>query len=63
VPRHLALIYSYTSHALYTGSNRVEVIAAICLQCGYTAFYALDLEKLREESQQHPERLVRYPLH
>jgi hypothetical protein len=33
----------------------VEVAAAICLNCGYTALYAKDVLKMRAEFQNHPE--------
>lgn len=29
--------------------------AAICLNCGFTAFYAENVPQMREEIQQHPE--------
>jgi predicted nucleic-acid-binding Zn-ribbon protein len=32
-----------------------KVAAAICLDCGYTAFYAKDVLKMRAEFQNHPE--------
>ena len=53
---HFHLIYARKKPgALFSGEMGADVVAAICLNCGYTAFYVKGLLKLREDFQNHPE--------
>jgi hypothetical protein len=49
------LTYGHEKSAHFTSFKETEVAAAICLTCGFTAFYARDVLKMREALQQHPE--------
>lgn len=52
----LHLIYGHEKPGAFFSSPKVvDVAAAICLNCGYTAFYAKDVLKMRADFQQHPE--------
>ncbi len=33
-----------------------SITALACLDCGYTALYALDLPKIQEEVRKHPDK-------
>jgi hypothetical protein len=53
---HFHLIYAHGKPgAVFSAPKMVDVAAAICLNCGYAAFYAKDVLKMREDFQQHPE--------
>ena len=53
---HFHLIYAHEKPgAVFSGPKEADVAAAICLNCGYTAFYAKDVLKMRAEFQNHPE--------
>ena len=53
---HYHLIYGHEKPgAIFSGLKMVDVAAAICLNCGYTAFYAKDVLKMRADFQNHPE--------
>ena len=50
-----ALTYGHEKDTHFTSLKETGVAAAICLNCGFTAFYARDVLKMREALQQHPE--------
>jgi hypothetical protein len=53
---NFTLIYAHEKPgAVLSSPKMVDVAAAICLNCGYTAFYAKDVLKMRADFQQHPE--------
>ena len=53
---YIQMIYAHEKPgAFFSGPKTVDVAAAICLNCGYTAFYAKDVLKMRAEFQDHPE--------
>jgi predicted nucleic-acid-binding Zn-ribbon protein len=50
------MVYGHEkSNALFTRAKLAQMAAAICLNCGYTAFYAKDVLKMRADFQNHPE--------
>lgn len=55
------LIYTNRPFTLFSSRKRAKLVAAICLHCGYTAFYTKGVEKIRDEFQQHPEKFLRDP--
>jgi len=49
------LTYGHEKDTHFPSLKETGVAAAICLNCGFTAFYARDVLKMREALQQHPE--------
>jgi predicted nucleic-acid-binding Zn-ribbon protein len=55
--RQFRVIYAHEKPGTYfSGPMEIDVTAAICLNCGYTAFYARDVLKMHAEFENHPEK-------